>query len=219
MQSPHLTGSSARPPPTGTPPQVPPQAHSLGGIQPAVGSRIRPSAPHPCSALDGPQSFRRWGGPTLDRSGRSSPDPQGSDPQPPPPHCRHPSKFNQVVLLSQPRPRLRGVPAPRLPASFLPSSDPSTHPPPTPKPSATRRVREDPHPGRRLQARGAGGGPGWGLQTRPQGRSGGARGLTCGAGARSSPPWAAAGGASSRLAAIRGGRPAPDRRARPGTER
>lgn len=134
-------------PPT-LPPRVPPQAHSLGGIQPAVGSRIRPSTSHPSSALDGPQSFR----PALNRSGPSSPGPQHSDPQPAPPHCRQPSKFDQVVLLSQPCPRLRGVPAPRLPASFLPQTPAHTHLQPQ-SPQLHARSGKTPRPVQRLQAR------------------------------------------------------------------
>lgn len=128
----------------------------------------------------------------------------------PPPHCRPPPKFSQVVPLSQLCPHRWGVPAPRLPTSH--GDPPHTHLQPPKRSRTSGRAglppgaTETPAPHRR-RCRRVQLGRRWGrgLQTRPQSRAGGGRGLTCVGGARSSPPWAGAGGASSRRRPCAGG--------------
>lgn len=171
-----------------------------------MGSQIRPSTAHPCSALDSPQSFR-GGGPLAEPVGAAAPQVPSTPTRRRPRRTAgsRPSSIKLCYCLS-----LVPVSGESQRLAFpLPSFLRPQHPPPTPKRTATRPVREDPPPSGGCR-RGVAGG----CRPDPSTGSRGTRGLTCGAGARSSPPWAGAGGASSRLAAIRSGRPAPDRRAR-----
>lgn len=141
------------------------------------------------------RSFRGWG-PLHERVRGLQPN-LSSQVRPPPGHWWPPSKFHQVVLLSQLCPCPWGVPAPHLGA---PLPDPALHPLLTPRSTITR-----PGPGQ--------GGP---LPPAPDctpdpRTCSRAPGLTCGAGAESSAPWAGAGGASSRPRSLVAG-------ARAGTE-
>lgn len=116
-------------PPLGTPAQSPAPGSLLRRDPPSGGVTNSPFHSPPLLSPGQPPELPGWGAPSRTGRGCSSPGPQHSDPPPPPPHCRQPSKFNQVVLLSQPCPRLRGVPAPCLPASFLPQTPaPTSHP-------------------------------------------------------------------------------------------
>lgn len=147
-------------PPLGTPAQSPAPGSLLRRDPPSGGVTNSPFHSPPLLSPGQPPELPGWGAPSRTGRGCSSPGPQHSDPPPPPPHCRQPSKFNQVVLLSQPCPRLRGVPAPCLPASFLPQTPaPTSHP----KAHSHAPGQRRPSAVRGLQARRR-----WGLQTRPQ---------------------------------------------------
>lgn len=130
-----------------------------------MGSQIRPSTAHPCSALDSPQSFR-GGGPLAEPVGAAAPQVPSTPTRRRPRRTAgsRPSSIKLCYCLS-----LVPVSGESQRLAFpLPSFLRPQHPPPTPKRTATRPVREDrgqrrPSAVRGLQARRR-----WGLQTRPQ---------------------------------------------------
>lgn len=191
-------------PPLGTPAQ-----------SPAPGSLLRrdpPSGGVTNSPFHSPPLLSPGQPPELNRSGLQLPRSPALRPAAAPAALQAAVQVQSSCAIVSALSPSQGSPS-ALPSRFLPSSDPSTHLPPQSAQLRARSektaVREDPPPSGGCR-RGVAGG----CRPDPSTGSRGTRGLTCGAGARSSPPWAGAGGASSRLAAIRSGRPAPDRRAR-----